>query len=401
MPGVKHPYPVLIMEKHKNTPQLRFPYFEGEWKEMRLEKLFSEFQSGFGITSEYITEQGEYPVFGGNGLRGFTNKYSHDGFFLLIGRQGALCGNINRSYGKAYISEHAIACQANESSDTEWLAQRLDYYNLNRLSESSAQPGLSVKKLLRFKLIIPSLLEQQKIASFFTAIDQKISQLKQKKTLLEQYKKGVMQKIFSQEIRFKDENGQEFPKWERKKLGDVFAEITESVGDREVPTYSITAGIGFVSQKEKFGRDISGQQNHKYTIVDHEQFSYNKGNSKTYHYGCIYINDTGRQIAVPNVFISFKMIDNNMSSRFFFRLFESHYLDKELRRIISSSARMDGLLNVNKNWFFKLKIPCPTYFEQHKVGDFFYAMEGKINHIQKQIEKAEVWKKGLMQQMFV
>ena len=66
--------------------------------------------------------------------------------FFIIGRQGALCGNINRSVGKAFFSEHAIACKANDENDTEWLAQRLDYYNLNRLSESSAQPGLSVSK---------------------------------------------------------------------------------------------------------------------------------------------------------------------------------------------------------------------------------------------------------------
>lgn len=128
--------------KNKNVPQLRFPEFEGEWVEKRLEKLFSEFKSGQNITASQIKEKGKYPVYGGNGLRGYFDEYTHNGNYFLIGRQGALCGNINKSKGKAYFSEHAIACMANEENDTEWLAQRLDYYNLNRLSESSAQPGL-------------------------------------------------------------------------------------------------------------------------------------------------------------------------------------------------------------------------------------------------------------------
>lgn len=210
-----------------------------------------------------------------------------------------------------------------------------------------------------------------------------------------------MQKIFSQEIRFKDDNGQEFPKWEKKRLSEIFIEINETVGTRDIPTYSITAGVGFVSQNEKFGRNISGQQNKHYTVINEGQFSYNKGNSKTYTYGCIYVNDTGKRIAVPNVFISFEFIDQKMSSQFYSKLFESHYLDKGLRKIISSSARMDGLLNVNKNSFFQLSVPCPNYIEQQKIGHFLYSIDSKIFHIKKQIERAEVWKKGLMQQMFV
>ena len=205
----------------KGVPQLRFPKFEGDWKEKRLDELFVEFKSGYGITSEQVAKHGIYPVFGGNGLRGYTDSFTHEGFYFLIGRQGALCGNINRTYGKAYISEHAIACQANESSDTEWLAQRLNYYNLNRLSESSAQPGLSVNKLLRFKLFVPSKAEQEKIASFLGAVDTRLTQLRRKHKLLQTYKRGVMQKLFSQQIRFKGDRGQPFPDWENKNLGEV------------------------------------------------------------------------------------------------------------------------------------------------------------------------------------
>ena len=211
----------MMNDQIKNIPELRFPEFEGEWVEQRLEKLFAEFKSCQNITASQIKGKGAYPVYGGNGLRGFCDKYTHEGDYFLIGRQGALCGNINKSKGRAFFSEHAIACKANDENNTEWLAQRLEYYNLNRLSESSAQPGLSVNKLLRFKLTVPLKPEQTKIANFLTAIDKRINLLQKKKAELEQYKKGLMQKLFSQEIRFKQDDGSDFPDWEDKKLGEV------------------------------------------------------------------------------------------------------------------------------------------------------------------------------------
>jgi type I restriction enzyme S subunit len=204
-----------------NLPALRFQEFSEKWQTFTLNEICSTFKSGLGITSEKIDGNGLYPVYGGNGLRGYTSEFTHDGFYALIGRQGALCGNINLANGKSFISEHAVAVQANESNNTKWLAYKLELMKLNRLSESSAQPGLSVTKLLKITIEIPKKQEQTKIANFLTAIDEKLSQLTQKCELLTQYKKGVMQQIFSQELRFKDDDGQDFPEWNETTLGNI------------------------------------------------------------------------------------------------------------------------------------------------------------------------------------
>ncbi len=189
-------------------------------------------------------------------------------------------------------------------------------------------------------------------------------------------------------------------KWEEKKLGEIFREVSEKVEDQQLETYSITAGYGFISQKEKFGKDISGNQNPNYTALKPNHFSYNKGNSKTYKYGCVYINKTEKIIAVPNVFISFELKDNSMYGEFFAKLFEAHYLDRGLRRIISSSARMDGLLNVNKKNFFNLKIFITDSEEQERIAEFLTAVDKRIEKLQEKKILLEDYKKGVMQKIF-
>ncbi|RYV04243.1 hypothetical protein SOPP22_00440 [Shewanella sp. OPT22] len=181
-------------------PTLRFKADDGsefpDWEEKRYSDIFTAFKSGQGITASNIKELGEYPVYGGNGLRGYTNQYTHDGFYFLIGRQGALCGNINRVTGKSYISEHAIACKVDSDLGTEFYAQRLEQINLNRFSESSAQPGLSVNKLLRFKMLAPCVSEQAKIASFLLRLDEKVSITNSELEKAKEWKRGLLQQMF-------------------------------------------------------------------------------------------------------------------------------------------------------------------------------------------------------------
>ncbi|MBU3846495.1 MAG: restriction endonuclease subunit S, partial [Candidatus Acinetobacter avistercoris] len=182
------------------SQQLRFKADDGsefgEWEEKKLGDICSHFQSGKTITSATISDNGAYPVFGGNGLRGFTDTYTHDGIFALIGRQGALCGNINLVQGENFISEHAIAVQANQESSTQWLAIWLDFMQLNRFSESSAQAGLAVNKLVKFDIKVPCLEEQTKIANFLSVIDQKIEVVAQQIEQAKTWKKGLLQQMF-------------------------------------------------------------------------------------------------------------------------------------------------------------------------------------------------------------
>lgn len=167
-----------------------------EWEVQKLEKLCSTFKSGSSITQKSIFEAGVYPVYGGNGLRGYTDTYTHDGEYALIGRQGALCGNLKYVKGKTYISEHAIAVQANSENSTQWLYYRLKEMNLNKLSESSAQPGLSAKKLKEILINTPCLEEQIRIANFLACFDEQIKLCTNKLFMLQQLKRSFLRQMF-------------------------------------------------------------------------------------------------------------------------------------------------------------------------------------------------------------
>ena len=162
-------------KKVLNVPALRFPEFTGEWENITIREACSEFQSGKNIKAEMINDQGLYPVYGGNGLRGFTGSYNHDGDYILIGRQGALCGNVRKVTGKTYVTEHAIAVCASKEHETTFLRHLFQKMRLGQYSDQSAQPGLAVNKLLRLNINVPSKNEQGKIAKILSLIDERIT----------------------------------------------------------------------------------------------------------------------------------------------------------------------------------------------------------------------------------
>ena len=166
------------------------------WMQETLGDLCSEFRSGRNISSSLIHETGDYPVYGGNGIRGYCDRYSHEGEYVVIGRQGALCGNVRIIQGQNYLSEHAIAVRANADNDTGFLLYLLDFMKLGQYSDQGAQPGLAVNKLLRLKCTVPDKNAQSKIASFLSRLDSQISNQEKMLSILLNQRKAFLQQLF-------------------------------------------------------------------------------------------------------------------------------------------------------------------------------------------------------------
>jgi len=265
----------------------------------------------------------------------------------------------------------------------------------------SGQPGINAEEYKLYEFKLPTLPEQQKIASFFTTIDQRISQFKRKKTLLEKYKKGVMQKIFSQQIRFKDDNREDYPKWENKKLSEYLyvsknKNFTSKYGKEDV--LSVSGDYGIVNQIEFQGRSFAGESVLNYGEVETGDIVYTKSPLKNNPYGIIKVNK-GKAGIVSTLYAVYKCKDNALGEYFDYYFQLDDKLNGYLRPLVHKGAKNDMKINNERVLIDTLSVPCKK--EQEKIVAFFNAIDNKINHTQKQIEKAEVWKKGLMQQMFV
>ena len=186
----------MFPQNEQKVPEIRFEGFTEAWEQRKLGDVAQEFKSGNSLKADEIDITGDYPVYGGNGLRGYTSTYNHDGEYALIGRQGALCGNMNYSAGKAYFTEHAVVVKADENNVTRFLYYMLNIMNLGQYSDQSAQPGLAVNKLVKLENSFPKKEEQQQIGAYFRSLDHLITLHQQKCEELKKIKKFMLQKMF-------------------------------------------------------------------------------------------------------------------------------------------------------------------------------------------------------------
>ena len=167
-----------------------------EWKEYKLEEVCSRLRSGKGIKSDCISNIGLFPVIGGNGMRGYTNKSNFKGECAVIGRQGANCGNVRFFMGEAYMTEHAVVAVGNELADSYFLARLLSLMHLGNLSAQSAQPGLSIQTLSKQIIRLPSISYQREISTVLKSLDDKIEVNRRINDNLEQQAQALFNEMF-------------------------------------------------------------------------------------------------------------------------------------------------------------------------------------------------------------
>ncbi len=187
--------------------------------------------------------------------------------------------------------------------------------------------------------------------------------------------------------------------WSAPHLRVISVPVDERVGDQRLTPVSISAGVGFVPQAEKFGRDISGNQYPLYTLVRDGDFVFNKGNSLKFPQGCIYDLQGWGEVAAPNVFICFRLKEGYVNG-FFRQCFEKNTHGMQLKKHITSGARSNGLLNISKQTFFDIRIPTPKFEEQKKIAEFLRTLDDLITAEVQKLDALNIHRKGLMQQLF-
>ena len=353
------------------------------------------------INFEDITAADEYIT--DLGLKNSSAKLFPKGTILLaLYGQGITRGRVSVLEIEATTNQ---ACAAiilkSEDVNTRFTFYYLQskYEDIRNLANDGGQKNLSGGLVKNLSVVLPSdVMEQAKVADFLTSVDKKISQLTEKHRLLKDYKKGVMQQIFSRKIRFKGDDGNDFPNWNEYSLRDILILQSDALKMDDEATYeliTVKRGFGGVKSRGHFkGKDV----------LVKSQFTIHKGEfviskRQIVHGACGLVPEELDGAVVSNEYNVFRPQPTKLDIDYFNRLSTTLYMRRAFF-INSDGVHIEKLLFKTQSWL-KTKVQLPCLKEQQKIAQFLQSLDKKIDAVNEQIEQTKLFKKGLLQQMFV
>ena len=410
------------------VPKLRFSEFKDEWLDYSINDFAETVTSGSRDWAKYYSKSGDKFIRMTNLIRngiylnlddlkfvnlpidsneGKRTSLQHGDILVSITAELGKIGWIPNDLGTAYINQHTALIRTNDKIDSKFLAYLLstEKYNnqINGLNDSGAKAGLNLSTLRNFKFIVSqNKKEQTKIAEFLSAVDDKINQLSRQLELLNQYKKGVMQKIFSQEIRFKNDNGEDFGEWEEKTIKD----ICDVKGGKRLPKgYSLVennTGFPYIT--------VSDMNNGSVSLEKIRYIPENAVNQiKNYRITTkdIFISVAGtlgligiipKELENANLTENADKLTNiQCNQKYLYYFLKNGSLDRLIDNVSTVGAQPKLALYAIQ----EMEIQIPTIQEQEKIAEFLTAIDERIDHTTAQLTHTKQWKKGLLQQMFV
>lgn len=398
-------------------PELRFPEFKGEWNAKKIAGITDKVNSGktpLGGESIY-TDAGILFIRSQNVI---NDRLSLDNVTyipedvnatmknsvvqandILLNITGASLGRscvVPSDFKTGNVNQHVCIIRLKTGNNPRFIqpifASRKGQNLFLSLQTGSGREGLNFQSIKQISLRLPSLPEQQKIAAFLSAVDDKIQQLTRKKALLEDYKKGVMQQIFSQQIRFRADDGFEFPEWKYIRGKHLFYSHSNKDHNGDLPILAATQDRGVV-YRDSIGIEIQSSEASikTYKIVEEGDFVISL---RSFQGGIEYSDVMG--ICSPAYVILKPKVD--ISKPYF-----KYYFKKEdfIERLSKTVVGIRDGKQISYDAFSGLKLPFPCFEEQQKIADFLSALDTKINHVNTQLEQTKTFKKGLLQKMFV
>jgi len=404
--------------RSKLVPALRFNEFEGEWHYEFFESFLNDKNAlAYGVLQPGEDVEGGVPMLRTVDLNDFGLK--NDTVLLRIPKKldeqykrtklagGELIISVMGTLGRTIIVppewngwnvNRALAvARLNESIDKWFLIQtiRSPKFVKKVIEEAlgSAQKRINLGDLKEYKFTIPPLPEQQKIASFLIAVDEKTQKLTKKKALLEQYKKGVMQQLFSGQLRFKNENGNLYSDWEWVGGNELFNNISDKKHNSDLPILAITQDQGAIPRELiNYQMTVTEKSVASYKVVQIGDFVISL---RTFQGGIEFSDYHG--ICSPAYIILRPSSDDVDRTYYKFYLKTSYYI-KQLQKNLEGIR--DGKM-ISYKYFSEIKIPFPSHPEQQKIATYLSSIDTKIEAVTNQITQTQTFKKGLLQQMFV
>ena len=407
------------MTKKSDAPAIRFKGFSDAWEQRKVGDLLIERNQQAPMSDEYplmafIANEGVAPKgerYDRSALVTDTvnklYKKTEKGDFIYSSNN-LETGSIGlNKYGKACISPVYSIFEPTGIADSDFLGRRLvrkDFINAMvkwRQGVIYGQWRIHESDFLKIEISVPSVEEQRKIGAYLDQLDNLITLHQRKFEKLTNVKKSMLEKMFPQngssypEIRFK---GFTDP-WEQRKLGDVVKEIIRNDPESEAPIMMITANNGFIEQSERYAFNNAGESLKKYILLKKGELAYNHGASKLRPYGSCFALTTAENARIPFVYHCFSA--ENQNAEFMSIELNGAEIENQLRKIVSSGARMDGLLNISFDEYTSVSVLLPGTEEQDRIADFFRHLDNLITLHQRELEKLQNIKKSMLEKMFV
>jgi len=268
------------------------------------------------------------------------------------------------------------------------------------LQTGSGREGLNFESIKRIQLYFPSLPEQNKIASFLSLIDERIQTQSKVITQLESLMQGIREKIFKQQLRFKDVNGNDFPDWGMKKLRDIGTRIISKNKENNQKVLTISAQMGLISQLDFFNKSVAAKDVTNYYLLTKNDFAYNRSYSDGYPMGAIKKLTRYDKGVVSTLYICFRL-NSDTDTDFIEQYFETGIQNSEIEKFAQEGSRNHGLLNISISDFFNIKISIPCLEEQTKIANFLSTIDERINTEKQLLKQYENQKKYLLQNIFI
>src|SRR5699024_799155 len=399
----------------KNVPKLRFPEFTGEWEKTTIGDIGS-FYYGKSAPKWSITDDATIPCvrygelytkYKGiiNEIYSYTNidrnnlRFSKGGE-ILVPRVGedpmdfAKCSYL--PFSDIAIGEMISVYNTNQKPIfiTSYFNSKLKYEFAKRV-EGASVSNLYYSYLNDINLLIPKIEEQQKIGDFFSKLDQQIELEEQKLEKLEEQKKGYMQQIFSQELRFKDDNGDEYPEWKYNYLGNYLISHDEKTTENNQYPVLTSSREGLFLQKDNFTRDVASKDNTGYNVVPYGFFTYrNMSDDLVFKFNINYLVPKGIVSTLYPVFSTNDNLDN-----YFLRELLNNGIEFQKYALMQKQGGSRTYMYFNK--LKNLKLHIPVLEEQQKTGSFLEKLDKLIEKQSAKVELLKERKKGFLQKMFV
>ena len=376
-----------------HTPSKSFPeYWDGGVKWISLADSFRLDQGYVYETDKEISEAG------------IANSSAelHPAETVVLSRDAGI-GKSGVMAVPMAVSQHFIAWKCDNSEKlNSWFLY--NWLQLNKAEFERQAVGSTIKTIglpyfKKLKIAVPPYTEQQKIAQILSTWDKAIITTEQLLANSQQQKKALMQQLLTGKKRLLDENGVRFSgEWKFQSISQISKRIQRKSDGEDHPILTISSLSGFVRQDERYSRYMAGESVKNYILLKKGEFAYNKGNSKTYEFGCIFDLDSYKSGLVPHVYVCFKL-HQGLSHRYFKYLFEADYLKPQLGALVNTGVRNNGLLNIKPSEFMNTKVPVPSFDEQEQIADVLHASSETINKLQLKLDALKQEKKALMQQL--